>query len=116
MARLGDAALIPEADRVAVRVHELGSVTPGLDPRRVSNDDGLTLEPVVFGVDVVDLEVKNATRFAAEIRSLRQKDREVARVAYRGRPLSGSSNSTSRPSISTYQSVARTRSRTNNVR
>lgn len=102
--------MIPEVDRVAVRVHKLGSLTPELDPRRVRDDDGLILEPVVFGVDVVDLEVKNATRFAAEIRSLGQKDREVARVAYRGRAALGSSYSTSRPSISMYQSSARTRS------
>jgi hypothetical protein len=81
--------LIPEADPVALRVHKFGSVTPGFDPRRVSNDDGLTFEPLVFDVDVVDLEVENATRFASEVRSLGQKDREVTRVAHRGRAALG---------------------------
>jgi hypothetical protein len=41
---LGDAPLIREADRVAVRAHKLGSLTPELDPRRVRDDDGLILD------------------------------------------------------------------------
>src|SRR5437660_2979172 len=84
VARLGRAPLVPQPHDVPVGVDDLGAISPRRLARRM-RDSGATLpDALVFGVDVVDLEVENTSRRIVHGRSLHEEDREIVRVADRG--------------------------------